>query len=54
MHTPMHYVLLPYLILMSPVSTTQCQSVVAGYHGHVIGTSLRKWKLVITSSSYDL
>lgn len=40
--------------LMSLVPTTQCLSVVASYHGHVVGTSLGKWKLVITSVSYAL
>lgn len=54
MHIPTHHILLPWPILMPLVSTTQCLSVVAGYHGHVIGTSLRKWKLGITSVSYAI
>lgn len=42
------------LFLMSLVPTTQCLSVVASYNGHVIGTSLGKRKLVITSLLYTL
>lgn len=53
-YIPTHHVPLPCLILTSLVSLTPCLSVVASYHGHVIGTSLRKWKLVITSVSYAL
>lgn len=54
MYMPKHHVPLPCLIWTSLLSLTQCLSVVAGYHGHVIGISLRKWKLVITSVSYAL
>lgn len=42
------------LFLMSLVPTTQCLAVVASYNGHIVGTSLGKRELAITSISYAL